>query len=90
MYEVEQKFIDTDGEFISFLKTLTSDSEKKTQDTYYDIKNSWRLFSDGIFIRIRTEKGASQLDFKFSTPEIATGNEHNVCIEKTFSIYAYS
>ncbi len=86
MYEVELKFKNENEKFTSFLKTQSCISTVETCDTYYDIENSYDLFLKGYFIRFRSECDNEILEFKFDTPEMKAGNNHDFCLEKSFNL----
>lgn len=86
MYEVESKFKDEKGNFISFLKNQPCIFTIESCDVYYDVENSFDLFLKGYFIRLRSEGGKNVLEFKFDTPEMNAGNTHDFCLEKSFNL----
>lgn len=86
MYEVELKFEDKRGDFLSFLNTQECMSVAATTDEYYDHPDSFDLFLKGSFLRMRIESHRTAFEFKFGTPDMEDRDSHIYCHEESFEL----
>lgn len=90
MYEIELKFEDIRGDFISFLSTQKCSSCVTTIDEYYDHVDSYDLFLKGIFLRMRIEPHRTAFEFKFGTRDMKVTDQHVYCQEESFELTTLS
>lgn len=86
MYEIELKFEDKRGDFLSFLDTQECKSVVATTDEYYDHADSFDLFLKGNFLRMRIEPHRTAFEFKFGTPDMEERDSHTYCNEESFEL----